>query len=112
MRHANAITLPAYLSIKPRKYITRSGGKYTPDDVALRFALSIRIHNSADALRALARTLVPLVCLEHQPNMKLLSRTKDDDKVFGAALNIINRVCDLMQLAPGSTFTREPVNEH
>lgn len=98
------ITLPAYLNRKPKKYITRSGGQYTPDDIALRFALCLQIHGTADALRATARELAPKVCYEHQPNMKLLSRTMDDEKVFVAAINIINRVCDLLGLAPDSEF--------
>lgn len=99
-----SITLPAWMSRPKKSYITRSGGQYTPDDLALRFALSLRIHGTADALRQLARTLVPMVCLEHQPNMKLLSRTLDDSKVINAALNIINRVCELLHIAKGVDF--------
>lgn len=87
-------------------YITRSGGQYRPDDVALAFALSLRVHDSADHLRRLARRLVDKVCLEHQPNMKRLSREPDDAKVFDAALKIINRVCDLLEYAPGTRFVR------
>lgn len=87
-------------------YITRSGGQYRPDDVALAFALSLRVHDSADHLRRLARRLVDKVCLEHQPNMKRLAREPDDAKVFDAALKIINRVCDLLEYAPGTRFVR------
>ncbi|URD44516.1 hypothetical protein M6G63_09820 [Pseudomonas sp. BYT-5] len=87
-------------------YITRSGGQYRPDDVALAFALSLRVHDSADHLRRLARRLVDKVCLEHQPNMKRLAREPDDAKVFDAALKIINRVCDLLEYAPGTQFVR------
>ena len=87
-------------------YITRSGGRYRPDDVALAFALSLRVHDSADHLRRLARRLVDKVCLEHQPNMKRLAREPDDAKVFDAALKIINRVCDLLEYAPGTRFVR------
>lgn len=87
-------------------YITRSGGQYRPDDVALAFALSLRVHDSADHLRKLARRLVDKVCLEHQPNMKRLAREPDDAKVFDAALKIINRVCDLLEYAPGTRFVR------
>lgn len=87
-------------------YITRSGGQYRPDDVALAFALSLRVHDSADHLRRLARRLVDKVCLEHQPNMKRLSREPDDAKVFDAALKIINRVCDLLEYAPDTRFVR------
>lgn len=101
---SGAITLPTWMSRKPKQYITRSGGQYTPDDIALRFALCLRIHGTADALRQTARALVPHVCMEHQPNLKLLSRTMDDQKVFTAALNIINRVCDLLGIAPEVQF--------
>ena len=87
-------------------YITRSGGQYRPDDVALAFALSLRFHDSADNLRRLARRLVDKVCLEHQPNMKRLAREPDDAKVFDAALKIINRVCDLLDIGHGATFVR------
>lgn len=87
-------------------YITSSGGQYQPDDVALAFALSLRMHDSADHLRRLARRLVDKVCLEHQPNMKRLAREPDDAKVFDAALKIINRVCDLLEYAPGTAFVR------
>ncbi len=87
-------------------YITRSGGRYQPDDVALAFALSLRMHDSADHLRRLSRRLVDKVCLEHQPNMKRLAREPDDAEVFSAALKIINRVCDLLDIGPGATFVR------
>jgi len=87
-------------------YITRSGGQYRPDDVALAFALSLRFDDSADAIRSLARRLVDKVCLEHQPNLKRLSREPDDTKVFDAALKIINRVCDLLDIGPGASFVR------
>lgn len=87
-------------------YITRSGGQYRPDDVALSFALSLRFDDSADALRSLARRLVDKVCLEHQPNLKRLSREPDDAKVFDAALKIIKRVCDLLEIGPGTRFVR------
>ncbi|POF89677.1 DUF7740 domain-containing protein [Pseudomonas putida] len=87
-------------------YITRSGGQYRPDDVAVAFALSLRFDDSADALRSLARRLVDKVCLEHQPNLKRLSREPDDAKVFDAALKIINRVCDLLDIGPGTRFVR------
>ena len=87
-------------------YITRSGGQYRPDDVAMAFALSLRVHDSADHLRRLARRLVDKVCLEHQPNMKRLAREPDDAKVFDAALKIINRVCDLLDIGHGTRFVR------
>lgn len=87
-------------------YITRSGGQYRPDDVALAFALSLRMHDSADHLRRLARRLVDKVCLEHQPNMKRPAREQDDAVVFADALRVINRVCDLLDISPGTRFVR------
>jgi len=38
--------------------------------------------------------------------MKRLAREPDDAEVFAAALNIINRVCDLLDIGPGATFVR------
>ncbi|EKT4494989.1 hypothetical protein QEM27_002719 [Pseudomonas putida] len=104
---SRVVTLPAWMNRPVKKlYNTRSGGRYQPDDVALAFALSLRMHDSADQLRRLARRLVDKVCLEHQPNMKRLAREPDDAKVFDAALKIINRVCHLLDIGPGATFVR------
>lgn len=104
---SGVVTLPAWMNRPVKKlYNTRSGGQYQPDDVALAFALSLRMHDSADHLRRLARRLVDKVCLEHQPNMKRLAREPDDAKVFDAALKIINRVCDLLDIGPGTRFVR------
>ena len=104
---SGVVTLPAWLRAPVQKlYNTRSGGLYRPEDIALAFALSLRLHDSADELRALARRLVEKVCLEHQPNMKRLAREPDDAKVFDAALKIINRVCDLLGCDPGTAFVR------
>jgi hypothetical protein len=103
---SGVVTLPSWMTSVRKLYNTRSGGQYQPDDVALAFALSLRIHDSADELRSLARRLVDKVCLEHQPNMKRLSREPDDAKVFDAALKIINRVCDLLDVGTGTEFVR------
>jgi hypothetical protein len=98
---SGVVTLPSWMTSVKKLYNTRSGGQYRPEDVALVFALSLRTHNSADELRKLAWRLVDKVCLEHQPNMKRLSREPDDAKVFDAALRIINQVCDLLNCGPG-----------
>lgn len=90
------ITLPSWMTAKRKTYITRSGGKYTPDDVALRFALALRIYDSAESIRVTARNLVDKVCLEHQPNMKRLAREPSDRKVFDAAIKIVTRVCEML----------------
>lgn len=106
MAQSGVVTLPSWMRSVKKLYNTRSGGQYQPDDVALAFALSLRFHDSADELRSLARRLVDKVCLEHQPNMKRLSREPDDAKVFDAALRIINRVCDLLNYEPDTAFVR------
>lgn len=104
---SGVVTLPSWVSKPVKKlYNTRSGGQYRPDDIALAFALSLRIHDSADELRSLAWRLVDKVCLEHQPNMKRLAREPDDAKVFDTTLKIINRVCDLLGCDPGTKFVR------
>ena len=103
---SGVVTLPSWMTSVKKLYNTRSGGHYRPEDVALVFAFSLRIYDSADELRKLAWRLVGKVCLEHQPNMRRLSREPDDDKVFDAALKIINRVCDLLEFEPGTAFVR------
>lgn len=103
---SGVVTLPHWMKSVKKLYNTRSGGKYQPEDVALSFALSLRNHDSADELRALAHRLVDKVCLESQPSMRRLARERDDALVFDAALRIINRVCDLMGYGPGTQFKR------
>lgn len=92
-------------------YITRSGGKWHPEDIAAVFSLSLRIHGTVAALRTSARQLVDQVCLEHQPNMKRLWREPDDFKVLDAVLKIINRVDDLLGILPGQYFELPPALE-
>ena len=101
---SNIFTLPKWMTAVKKLYITRSGGDLRPDDIALRFALSLDAHDSAQKIRELSRDLVPNVCLEHQPNMKRLSREPDDEKVIDAALKIVNRVCDMLGIYPGEEF--------
>ncbi|WP_024647780.1 hypothetical protein [Pseudomonas syringae] len=103
---SGVMTLPGWMKSVKKLYNTRSGGQYRPDDVALAFAVSLRLYDSADHLRALARRLVDKVCLEHQPNMKRLSRELDDAKVFDAALKIINRVCQFLDVGADTEFVR------
>ena len=107
---SGVVTLPGYLSKPKRRYITRSGGKWGPETVALCFALSLRIHGTHDAIRATARRLVPLVCLENQPNMKKLARGDDinERQTILCALMIVNRVCDLTGVLPGVEFKENP----
>lgn len=100
------IALPQWLSAPRKTYITRSGGKYTPDDVALRFAIVLRLYDTADSIRTVARNLVDKVCLEHQPNMKRLAREPDDAKVFDAAIKIVSRVCEMLRIGGPGAFLR------
>lgn len=100
----NPIALPQWMKTIARKYVTKTEGTVTPDDVALRMALSLDMHNSPQKIRELAAMLVPLVPRESQPNMKRLSREPDDALVIDAALKIINRVCDAMGIYPGENF--------
>lgn len=103
---SGVVTLPSWMKTVKKLYNTKSGGSYSPEDVALAFALSLRIHDSAAELRSLARNLVGKVCLESQPNMRRLAREESDDLVFDAALRIVNRVCDLKRIGAGSQFVR------
>ena len=103
---SGVVTLPSWMKSVKKHYITHSGGQYRPDEVALAFALSLRIHDSADELRSLAWRLVDKVCMEHQPNLRRLAREKDDALVFDAALRIVNRVCDMLRNEPGTEFLR------
>jgi hypothetical protein len=104
------IALPRWLSRPVSKYITRSGSRWQPETVALCFAITLRQYGTIEAVRATARRLSDLVCREQQPRLKSLARTVPDDKVIQVALNIINRVCDLCDIAPGTEFKMpEPV---
>lgn len=96
------ITVPNYVT-KKRVYVTRSGGKWHPGDIALAFALCIRQQDSADELRKMAWRLVDQVCLEHRPNMRKLAREKDDEKVWWAILKIIDRSFEIWMPQPEST---------
>lgn len=107
---SGVVVIPGYLT-KKRVYVTSTGGTWHPGDVALAFALCIRAHDSADAIRKLARNLVDKVCREHQPNMKLLSRTMDDEKVWNAAMKIVNRVCEMWRIEPETPFLRNVIPE-
>lgn len=104
----NVISLPAWLSRKKqvvkKHYITSTGGDMTPDHIALVFALSLRIHGTADAIRDTARTIVDKVCREHKPNMKRLAREPKDELVFDVVLKIINRVTEKLDIDAQDPF--------
>lgn len=99
------MTLPSWMTkvIRPG-HITQSsmdGGH-----LVLLMALSLRIHDSADEIRALCRRVMNDVPMGMQPNMKRLAREKDDEKVFAAAIQIINRGCNTMGILPDVVFVR------
>lgn len=121
MTHTNVITLPRAFTGLGSKYITRSGSRWQPEDVALCMALTLRQHGTVDAVRATARRLADRVCMEQQPRLKALSRRPTnttarernpsaklngvlDADVLPVALNIVNRVCTLIGLAPDVPF--------
>ena len=125
VKHTNVITLPRAFAGLQRKYVTRSGDMYSPEDVALRMALVLRLHGTVEAVRACARVLAGKVCMEQQPKLKALSRRPTnqaahdrdpsvklngvpDDRVIQVATRIIDRVCDLVGIAPGVPFELNP----
>lgn len=101
---SNIITLPKWMTSVKKLYNTVTGGDYQPHDVALAFALTFRLHGTADALRQTARNLVDNVCRQHKPNMKRLYNEPDDAKVWDAAEKIVNRVTDMMGVCKGEPF--------
>lgn len=102
MSRSNVIAVPAYVA-KKRVYVTSSGGKWHPGDIALAFAMCARLNDSADELRKTAWRIVEKVCLESQPNMRKLAREKDDAKVWNAALKLIDRSFEIWLPQPDCT---------
>ncbi len=82
------ITLPRWLSTQTMQLSSL--------DVAVAFALTLRIHGTADAVRTTAHRMRDKVCMEHRPKLRLLAREPDDAKVLTAATNITNRVTALL----------------
>lgn len=93
------ITLPRWLSAKPKHTERANGAK--PEDIVLWFALVIRLHDSARAVRALARRLEDRVPFESQARMRKIRKEPDDAKVLQAALTIINNSTDAMGILVG-----------
>ncbi|WP_288080338.1 hypothetical protein [Pseudomonas sp.] len=101
---SGVVTLPRFLSAPRRKYITETGGQWSPETVALCFALALREHGTVAAVRSTARQLVDKVPRESQPNMKRIWREATDQQAIDLGVTIINRVCDLTGIAPGLPF--------
>lgn len=94
---------------KKRVYVTQSQGtQWEPGIVAVAMAWCLREHDSADELRKLARRLADVALMEHRPNLMLMWRAKDDAAVFSIAIKIINRVCEMWDIAPDQPFERNP----
>lgn len=104
------ITLPKWMGTVKKLYNTRTGGQLDVLSISLMFALTIRIHGTAKALRQTARNIVDDVCREHKPNMKRLANEPDDAKVWLAVTKILDRVCDKLGYEEGVTFPREVYN--
>lgn len=127
-KHTNVITLPRAFSGLGSKYVTRSGSQWQPETIALCMALTVRNHGTVEAVRATARRLAPKVCMEQQSRLRALSRRPTnelehrlkpavklngvrDEDVLRVATNIVNRVCDLVGVAPGVPFEPLPLVE-
>ena len=101
---ANPINLPKWLSTVKSGHVTSSS--MDAGHLVLLMALSLRIHDSADEIRALCRRVMPDVPAGMIPNMKRLAREPDDEKVFAAVLMIINKGCIKMNILPDVVFVR------
>lgn len=93
----NAITLPAWLQ---RTTTMRMSNL----DVTLAFALVLRNHGTADAVRKAARKMRDLCCMEHRPRMKTLANMASDDQVMRVATAIVQDVTDFLGIHKGRLF--------
>lgn len=85
--------------------IRTSSHDYSNLDVTLIFALSLKNHGTAKAIRATARLIRDKVCREHRSKMAALARLENDEAVISCALNIVQRVTDMIGIHPGVAFT-------
>lgn len=69
---------------------------YSPMDVVLCMALSIKFHGTADAIRQTARSMRDSAPYEHRPNLKKLATTLSDDKVLAVVWQMFDQTCDLI----------------
>ena len=92
------------------RFVTRPDTKWDSLTVALCFALTVRLHGTAEAVQRTARNLVSKVRLEHQPNMKRLARgieipAKDAIK---CAVEVVNSLCTARGISPTVEFRPNP----
>jgi hypothetical protein len=64
---------------------------YSPMDVVLCMALSLRFHGTADAIRQTARSIRDRAPYEHRPNLKKLATTLSDDKVLAVVWQMFDQ---------------------
>lgn len=69
---------------------------YTPMDVVLCMALSLKFHGTADAIRQTARSRRLRAPYEHRPNLKKLATTLSDDKVLAVVWQMFDQTCELI----------------
>lgn len=81
---------------------------YSPMDVVVCMALTLRIHGTADAIRQTARNLRDRAPYEHRPNLRKLATTLSDDKVLAVAWQMFDQTCELI----GATDAPPPPRCH
>lgn len=99
---SKAITLPKWMNSVKTLSSKDSGAQ--PKDVALSFALTLRLHGTAAALRRTAHNLAARVCREQQPKMKKISRLNDDAEVFNEVQIFLDRVYRKLDIDPDQPF--------
>lgn len=63
---------------------------YSPMDVVLMFALALKFHGTADAIRETARRIRDRAPYEHRPKLKALSKLQSDAKVLACVWHMID----------------------
>lgn len=92
----NAITLPRWLQRTTTMQLNSL-------DVTVVFALALKIHGTAEAVRHAAKRMRDKVCMEHRPKMRRLCQMPDD-QVMRAATTIVQDVTDSLGILPGQPF--------
>lgn len=92
----SAITLPRWLQRTTTMQLNSL-------DVTVIFALALKIHGTAEAVRQAAKRMRDKVCMEHRPKMRRLCQMHDD-QVMRAATTIVQDVTDSLGILPGQPF--------
>ena len=93
----NAVTLPRWLQ-------RSAAARYDNLHVVTVFALVLRIHGTAAAIRNAARHMRDKVRVEHRQKMANLAQTPSDDQVLRIANTIVQDVTDFLGILPGQPF--------